>query len=174
MNKKPIKSRNVVHTDMKLRKATDYLEFDIHSLAAGLEIYLRARGTEIGNAALDSFLIRSRLLIDFFLRDSALPDDVITLDYFHDYCPKPYKPRMPKYVSYERDKINKRLMHLTTTPMPRLRSNQRYSIDKIVPPIVRAFRTWLAVVPDNRIQQPASESRKIFKKHLQRIERLLP
>src|SRR3972149_9291755 len=33
--------RNVVHQDSTLRKASDYLEFDIHSIAAGLEMYLR-------------------------------------------------------------------------------------------------------------------------------------
>lgn len=165
MPKKSSKSRGA-HTDLRLRKATDYLEFDIHSLAAGLDIYLRMRGTEFGNAALDSFLLRARLLLDFFLRDSAPHDDVIALDYFHDYDPKPYRPRMTKDVKREREKINKQLMHLTTRPMPRLRSNQRYSLDKIVPPIVKAFRAWLAVVPDARLQQPATETRKIFEQHL--------
>jgi len=166
--------RNVVHQDSTLRKASDYLEFDIHSFAAGLEMYLRYRGTEPGNAALDSLLLRARLLIDFFMRDTAPDDDVIALDFFHDRRPKPYKPRRTKSVKRERDKINKRLMHLTTKPMPRLRSNQRYALHKIAPPIVAAFRHWLSVVPDSRLQKPASRSRADFEKHLRRIERLLP
>jgi hypothetical protein len=166
-------SRNIVHDDWKLRKATDYLEFDIHSFAAGLDIYLKHRGSEIGNAALDSFLVRARLLMDFFFRDSGQQDDVIALDYFHDVNPMPYKPRMTKSMRGEREKINKRLVHLTTQPMPRLRSNQRYSINKFAPQIVRAFRKWLAVVPKSRIQKPASRSIKTFEKHLQRIEKLI-
>ena len=40
--------RNIVHEDCKLRKASDYLEYDIHTLAAGIDIYLQYRGTEIG------------------------------------------------------------------------------------------------------------------------------
>ena len=86
--------RNVVYPDWKLRKASDYLEYDIHTFAAGIDIYFSHRGTEIGNAALDSLLLRARLLLDFFLRDWAESDDVIAMDFFHDYDPKPYNPRM--------------------------------------------------------------------------------
>jgi hypothetical protein len=110
--------------------------------------------------------------MDFLMNDSAQDDDVIALDFFHDYNPKPYKPRMTQSLKRERKKINKCLMHLTTVPMPILRSNQRYSPINIVPPIITAFRTWLTVVPDRRLQRPASETRRIFEEHLQRLERL--
>jgi hypothetical protein len=172
MPSKPTRIRNIF-SDLKLRKATDYLEYDLHTFVAGLDIYLHTKGTEVGNAALDSFLLRSRLLMDFLMRDSGQNDDIIALDFFHDYDPKPYKPRLTKAVKLEREKINKRLMHLTTVPMPRLRSNQRYSLRNIVPPIVKAFHAWLAVVPDKRLQHPAEETREIFVKHLHRIERLV-
>ena len=101
---------------------------------------------------------------------NAKPDDVMALDYFHDYKPKPYRPRLPRPVKRERDKINKRLMHLTTKPMPRLRSNQEYALDRIARPIVAAFRTWLAVVPDARLQRPATKIRADYERHLRRIE----
>lgn len=171
--KRASRPRNVVHEDWKLRKASDYLEYDVHTLAAGIEIYLKNRGTEVGNAALDSLLLRARLLLDFFLRDSAEPDDVIAVDFFHDFDPKPYKPHMTYAIRGEREKINKRLMHLTTKPMPRLRSHQRYMLHKIIPPLIAAFREWLAVVPDERLQKPADETRQIFEKHIVRMERLL-
>lgn len=171
MPRKTTRARTVI-SDSRLRKATDYLEYDLHTFVAGLEIYLQRRGSEIGNVALDSFLLRSRLLMDFLMNDSAQDDDVIALDFFHDYNPKPYKPRMTESLQREKKKINKRLMHLTTVPMPILRSNQRYSPINIVPPIITAFRKWLTVVPDRRLQRPASETRRIFKEHLQRVERL--
>ena len=171
---KTSQARSIVHEDWKLRKASDYLEFDIHSFAAGLEIQFSRRGTEIGNAALDSLLIRARLLMDFFFRDTGHDDDVLAIDFFHDINPKPYKPRMTKTMTRERKKINKRLVHLTTQPMPRLRSNQRYSVSKFAPQIVKAFRKWLSVVPDSRLQKPAKRSRETFERHLQRIENLLP
>jgi hypothetical protein len=171
---KPQSQRNIVHDDWKLRKASDYLEFDVHTFAAGIDIFSKYKGTEIGNAALDSLLVRARLLIDFFCRDEAYSDDVIALDFFHDFSTKPYKPKMPKYLKVERGKINKRLMHMTTKPMPYLRSNQRYSVKKISKPIVRAFRKWLSVVPDSRLQKPAKRSKEIFEKHLKRIEKLVP
>ena len=169
----PLSSRTIVHEDWKLRKASDYLEFDVHSLAAALALYAVHRGTEQGNAALDSALLRARLLVDFFMRDNAKPDDVIALDYFHDFSPKPFKPRMTKTVWREREKINKRLVHLTTRPMPRLRSNQRYAIEKLGRPIVAAFREWLSVVPNHRLQKPASRVRAQYETHLTRLERLL-
>jgi len=177
MSKQTAKShspRNVVHEDWKLRKASDYLEFDIHTFAASLDIYLAQRGNELGNSALDSLLLRARLLIDFFFRDTAKPDDVIALDFFYDFSPKPYKPRMTKKIRREREKINKRLMHLTTQPMPHLRSNQRYAIDKFAPPVVAAFRKWLLVVPDARLYRPVKSNRQKYERHLERIVQLLP
>lgn len=93
MPRKTTRARTVI-SDSRLRKATDYLEYDLHTFVAGLEIYLQRRGSEIGNVALDSFLLRSRLIMDFLMNDSAQDDDVIALDFFHDYNPKPYKPRM--------------------------------------------------------------------------------
>jgi len=172
MSKHPI-TRSVVHPDSKLRKASDYLEFDIHSLAAAIELYIPNKGTETGNAALDSLLLRTRLLIDFFMRTKARPDDVIALDFFHDYNQKPYKPRRTKIVDREYEKINKWLMHLTTKPMPTLRSNQRYRISRVVPSIICAFKKWLLVVPDNRIYKPVKVARNKYEKHLERIDRLL-
>jgi hypothetical protein len=156
-----------------LRKASDYLEFDIHSLAEAIELYERNRGTAIGNAALDSLLLRARLLIDFFMRTNARDDDVIALDFFHDYDPKPYEYRRTNIVNREYEKINKRLMHLTTKPMPTLRSNQRYNLNRLVPPIIVAFKKWLSLVPDNRIYKPVKTSREKYEKHLERIKRLL-
>ena len=167
---KPI--RNAMHPNSKLRKASDYLEYDIHTLAAGIDIHLSHQGTEIGNAALDSLLLRARLLIDFFMSDNAQSDDVIAIDFFHDYDPKPYKPHLTVAIRREREKINKRIMHMTTKPMPRLRSHQHYDLNKIVLPLIAAFRKWLSVVPDQRLQQPATDSRKTYEKHLLRIERI--
>jgi len=164
------KIRNNIHNDSILRKASDYLEYDIHTLAAGFEIYLMNKGTEIGNAAMDSVLLRSRILMDFFFREGEAPkDDVIAIDYFHDMNPKPYKIRKTQKLWKEREKINKRLMHLTTEPMPRLRSNQVFYLSKIIPPILQAFYNWLEFVPDNRIQKPSKKSKGIFKTHLERL-----
>jgi hypothetical protein len=172
--RKPRAARSVVHSDAKLRKASDYLEFDIHSLAAAIEIFNAHRGTEIGNAALDSFLARARVLIDFLMKRDGAKDDVLAIDYFHDFTPKPYRPTMPQAVRRERQKINKRLMHLTTRPMPRLRSNQRYALARIARPIARAFRAWLALVPNSRLQKPAKKTRADYERHLSRIDRLVP
>jgi hypothetical protein len=165
--------RAVFHKDSILRTASDYLEFDIHSFAAAIALYRSQRGTETGNAALDSLLVRGRVLIDFFMARQAMPDDVIALDYFHDFKHKPYKPSMPRAVKREREKINKRLMHLTTRPMPRLRSNQKYALATMARPIVGAFRSWLSIVPDARLQRPAKRTRAQYARHLARIEKLL-
>jgi hypothetical protein len=165
--------RAVVHNDKILRTASDYLEFDIHSFAAAIALYRSQRGTETGNAALDSLLVRARVLIDFFMARQAIPDDVIALDYFYDFKAKPCRPAMPPAVKREREKINKRLMHLTTRPMPRLRSNQKYALATIARPVVDAFRSWLSVVPDARLQRPVKRTRAQYERHLARIEKLL-
>ena len=102
----------------------------------------------------------------------AQSDDVIAIDFYHDFDPTPYKPHMTEAIKPKREKINKRIVHMTTKPMPRFRSNQHYDLIKIVPPLITAFRQWLAVVPDKRLQKHAADSRKIFEKHLIRIERI--
>ncbi len=162
------------HKDAHLRTATDYLEFDLRSLISTLGIYAQHKDTPIGNAAVDSLLVRSRVLIDFLFATSPKPDDVVATDYFHDFPRRPYVPKLTKTLARERTKINKRLMHLTTEPMPRLRSKQRYSIAKIVPPIVRAFRNWLAAVPDKRIQKPPRPSRARMEEHLSQLAKMVP
>lgn len=168
MGRKP---RTTVHSDNVLRKASDYLELDLHSLAATIGMLRRIPPhTELRNAIVDSFLLRSRLLIDFLCRDQARSDDVIGIDYFHDWSPKPYKPYMSQELAREREKINKRLVHLTVEPMPRLRSKQRYHPRKIVRPIVRAMKKWISAVPDARLQKGV---RAEYEKHLRRIERVL-
>jgi hypothetical protein len=167
-------TRNVVHSDRILRKATDYLEFDLHTFAASLDIHLMKQGTEVGNAMFDSFLLRARILIDFLFRDDGRPDDVLAIDFFHDFPANPFKRKLSKQLANEREKINKWVLHLTTDPMPRLRSTQSFSEAKIAKPVVRVFRRWLKHAPDERIQRPVATSRATFEKHLQRIERLIP
>lgn len=167
------KAPRTPHPDKVLAKASDYLEVDLHSFAATYEMLalnLVPKASEIRNAVIDSFLIRARLLIDFFLSDAGLQDDVLAIDYFHDRSPRPYKPRMTKQVQRERQKINKRLVHLTTEPMPRLRSTQHYDARKIVPPVVRAVKKWLSVVPEHRLQTGV---RKDYLRHIARIERVM-
>ncbi len=170
----PARIRTIAHTDKILRKATDYLEYDLHTFAAGLDIHLRRRGSEVGNASLDSFLLRARILIVFLFHNTGRPDDVLAIDFFHDMTPNPFRRKMSKQLTKEREKINKWVLHLTIQPMPRLRSTQRFSAVKIAKPIVRVFRRWLKYVPDSRIQHPAMKSRAIFERHLERIESLLP
>jgi len=167
-------SSRLPHKDAHLRTATDYIEFDLKSLIAALHLYVQHKGTPIGNAAVDSLLVRSRVLIDFLFAVSPKLDDVVASDFFHDSPSMTYSPRLTKSLSQERQKINKRLMHLTTQPMPHLRSNQRYAIDKIVPPIVRALEVWLAAVPDTRIQKPASRSRAQLEAHLAQLKQMVP
>ena len=162
------------HRDADLRTATDYLEFDLRSLIAALGLYTKHKGTPVGNAAVDSLLVRSRVLIDFLFPTSPKPDDVVATDYFHDFSQKPSMPRLTKTLTRERQKINKRLMHLTTEPMPRLRSNQRYSVSKIVPPIVRAFKQWLSAVPDERLQKSPKRSRARLEDHLAQLDQMIP
>jgi hypothetical protein len=165
--------RKVVHSDKVLQKASDYLEYHIHTFASSIDVFQKTQPSEAANAAVDSICVQARLLIDFFFFTSGKPDDVLAIDYFWDQNPKPYKPKLYAYLSKERDKVNKRIAHLTTQPMPYLRSSQKYNIRKFAKPIVRAFRAWLKVVPDSRLHKP-NKTRADYAKHLARIDKLVP
>jgi hypothetical protein len=168
-------ARNVKHTDKVLQKASDYLEYHIHTFASSIDVYQKTKPSEAANAAVDSICVQARLLIDFFFFTDGEKTDVLAIDYFWDQNPKPYYPKipMPKYLVRERRKVNQRIAHLTTHPMPYLRSSQKYNIRKFAKPIVRAFRAWLKAVPDSRLHNP-KKTRADYAKHLARIDKLVP
>lgn len=168
------KSRMNIHSVAKLKMASDYLEYSIHTLTEGIDIYYQSPDKFVRNAAVDSILLRSRVLIDFFMNADGRSDDILAVDFFDEPEDKPYVPYLSPEVEVERDRINKYLMHLTIKPMPDLVSDQGYPLNKIIPPIIDAFRKWLSSVSDSRLQDPAVITRRIFEEHLARLERQLP
>ncbi len=71
-------------TDDELRKAAEHLEYEIGmlvSMANILSINVLGRG-QLANAALESFTIHARNLLDFLYPQGAREDDVIADDYF--------------------------------------------------------------------------------------------
>jgi hypothetical protein len=104
----------------------------------------------IWNSILEDYLIHARILIHFVCKSQARDNDVIAVDYFHD-LPKIYVPLDDALLDEWADKIGGNLVHITTKPMPALKSQQAWPIDEIAARLVPALETFLNNVPDSRL-----------------------
>ena len=147
--------RRKIHTDADLRTGSDYLEYHVRMYAETLR-WLRdksAIGETTGpewNAMLEDHLVHARLLINFVSNVRGRDDDVIAIDYFHD-APHLYSPINDSFLQGAVDRIGGNLVHITTKPMPALKSQQKWEIDEISMKLVPALYNFLMVVPEVRL-----------------------
>ena len=84
----PKKKSRSKRSDEELRKASDFLKYEIWMFRSLAEMMASGLPKEsdkdklLFNAILDSFLIRTRALLSFFYADYPYEDDAIAEDYF--------------------------------------------------------------------------------------------
>lgn len=164
------KTRNIVHSDDELKIASDYFEYHVRML---VETYLWLRNKNshggswdtVGNAILEDFLIHARALIQFVSKSDGRPDDVIALDFFHNNKGA-YAHMNDSFLNDWADKIGGHLVHITTKPMPNLKSQQQWPIDEIVILLKPGLVAFLNVVLESRL---ASDVRKDCCSHLAKL-----
>lgn len=145
-----------IHPDADLQMASDYLEYHTRMFVETL-LWLRdscAQGAPkntLWNAVLEDYLVHARLLIQFICNSSVKYDtDVVAVHYFHD-LPDSYTPLSDKFLDDWERKIGGNLVHITTKPMPTLKSQQEWPIDEIASRLVPGLKTFFTVVPDTRL-----------------------
>ncbi len=164
------KTRNIVHSDHELKIASDYFEYHVRML---VETYLWLRNKNshggswdtVGNAILEDFHIHARALIQFIQPPKPRDDDVIALDFFHDNK-SAYTPINDSFLNDWADKIGGHLVHITTKPMPALKSQQQWPIDDIVILLKPRLIAFLNAISDSRL---ATDIRNDCFSHLARL-----
>jgi hypothetical protein len=104
----------------------------------------------IWNAILEDFLIHGRALIHFVTKSNGRDNDVIALDFFHDNI-NLYPLFSESFLDEWADNIGSRLVHVTTKPMPNLKSQQSWPIDNIVNLLAPGLISFLNAVSGTRL-----------------------
>jgi len=159
------------HTDADLRTGSDYLEYHVRMYIETL-LWLRDQhesgkpeGT-LWNAVLEAYLVHARILIDFLYKsNSRYDDDVIAVHYFHD-LPVSFNPLPNTDLEDWAKEIGGRLVHITTKPMPALKSQQKWPIDDIASGLIPTLMDFLKVVPDALLADGVRED---CKNHLSKV-----
>jgi hypothetical protein len=102
------------------------------------------------NAMLEDYLIHARILINFICKSNSRDDDVIAVDYFHD-LPGKFKPSQDNFLMDLADRIGGCLVHITTKPMPDLKSQQNWPIDDIASRLNPVLMRFLRNAPESRL-----------------------
>ena len=149
-----------MHTDAELKVASQYLVYHV-KMFVETRLWLDQNPSSGGwetqrNGILEAFLVHARVLIDFVSNDrpGARPDDVIGIDYFHDNR-SAFTPLTDKFLGEQADHIGGHLVHITKKPMPDLKSNQSWPVDKICSTLVPALQNFFNQVPAARVEAQA-------------------
>jgi hypothetical protein len=107
----------------------------------------------IRNAILEDNLVHARILINFVCnpnKQSQVKDtDVLAVDYFHGRSS--VFPLDNEVLINQAQSIGGQLVHLTTKPMPRLKSEQEWDISGTANRLVQALNQFLEAVPEERV-----------------------
>lgn len=164
--------RNIKHSDETLKTGSDYLEY-IVNMYVHTRLWLRKHDAENKgpslekNAVLESHLVHARILIEFLSKEeSSWPDDVLAVDFFHD-SPDSYNVLDDEVLDDWVAKIGKRLVHITTEPMPTLKSEQGWKLDEMAGRLIPALRRFVEAVPESRLYDEGPKEK--FREHLDKV-----
>ena len=119
------------------------------------------------NAILEDHQIHTRILINFLSSVRRQKEDILAIDYFHD-LPDIFHPLQDDFLSGQAQRIAGNLVHITTKPMPKLKSEQEWPITETSSKLVPAIKSFLNIVPENRLADDVKND------CLQHLARLFP
>jgi len=151
--------RNIVHPNDILQEASDYLEYHSNMYVSTLlllskQAKLNEPKTIQTNSVLDSHMIHARVLIHFLSRptNSTRPTDVIAVDFFHDK-PNTFEPLDDEFLDEWAGNVGAWMVHITTKPMPTLKSQQGYPVPAIADKLVLALHNFVTLAPEERFKE---------------------
>ena len=151
--------------DKELQTASDHLSYEfwmLEKVARAMAYGITGEGP-VKNAFLESFCIHARVLMDFLYSSAARPDDVIAEDYFSSEEEwHKQRPQEPSRLRADRERVNKRLAHLTYTRLGVTNENRQWEILQIYQYLEEALRRFLWCIPQNRLGQKCIELRTIL------------
>jgi hypothetical protein len=133
-----------------LRAVSEHLQYEywmFYSLAARI-----AAGGEgdrvVRNAMLESFVIHTRVLIEFLYSDTAWHDTAVAADFFAEPADwLAVRPTMSETLEDARRRVGKDAVHLTYTRLAQTPVTKRWPVAEIADEIGRAMTAFRHNVP---------------------------
>jgi len=151
-------NRNVVHDNEKLKFASRYLVYHVRMYVETL-LWLQSNKDKpdgwatVRNAMIEAHLVHSRILINFICNaNSQYQTDVLAFDYFHDTS-SIFTPLQSEFLKNQANDIGGQLVHLTTKPMPKLKSEQEWLIRETADELVPALKEFFTKVSETRFEK---------------------
>jgi hypothetical protein len=155
-----LSERNVIHPNEQLQIGSQYFRYHVRMYVETLRwLQDQPKATEwdtVRNAVLEDHLVHARVLINFLskFRKDERKDDVLAIDYFHD-CRDVFQPLRDNFLKSQAANIGGYLVHITTKPMPILKSKQEWFIRETAMNLVPALQSYLLAVPEIRLADHA-------------------
>ncbi len=99
-------------------------------------------------ALLESFLLHTRVLRDFFFRMPKYDDDVVAKCFIPDW--DRHCPEKGEYLEEREDRLNKALAHLTTKRLDYDSNEKNWKINKIHEELQPVIDLFVSKLPDNK------------------------
>jgi hypothetical protein len=137
------KMRAVLSDDELLSYSREHVLYEIRMLVQSAELLKRRVDTPSGpmlppfwNAALESFAIHLRNLVDFFYPTAIKLTDVVADDFFPNRTRPARFPRIPPSLVLARKRAHKQVSHLTTERFSGAHPNRSWNVSALL------LRTW--------------------------------
>jgi hypothetical protein len=137
-----------------LRDASEHLFYEygmFNSLAQAMASGIFGPGL-LNNAALESFALHARTLLDFLYAENLQTDDVIAEDYFDESSQwLTVRPEKTETLNMIRKKVGKQIAHLTYTRLKVTTEDRQWLFIQIASEINTIFDVFLNNVAENRL-----------------------
>jgi hypothetical protein len=108
----------------------------------------------LNNAALESFILHARVLLDFLYAEKPQPDDVIAEDYFNELSQwQTVRPEKTKTLKVIHKRVGKEVAHLTYARLEVTAVAKEWQFIQIAKEINAVFDAFLNNVAKNRLGQ---------------------
>jgi len=152
------KLKMIIHSDEQLQIGSAYFSYHVRMYVETL-LWLQnnqgnpGRWDTIRNSVIEAHLVHARILINFLCNLSSRYDsDVLATHYFHD-SPTLYKPINDGVLKNNVGNIGNRLVHLTTKPMPKLKSEEEWQVGEIAIRLTPIIKKFLGIVRETRFSK---------------------
>lgn len=129
--------------------ALRYESFMLKSLARSIALVVAGR-REIRNAALESFLLHVRILIEFFYNDNPHKDDIVASHFFSPPGKwKAIRPKQSAILKQTKKRAHKLLAHLTYTRLRQTQETKKWAYMKIAGELEAVLNVFYKHLPDD-------------------------
>ena len=140
-------------SDCELQEASKHLHYEVDMLLGTARLLAAGvRGDVLSNAVVESFIIHTRVLLDFLYDERPRSDDVVASDYFtdrQDWISK--RPAMSSTLTKVDRRVGKEVAHLTYVRNEVTDEMKKWPFVEIANEVQRVVAVFVNAVPKSRV-----------------------